>query len=43
MEVSCEHENQKLKIFIVNYFFSNEAIELKIIFVLINSVYFVIE
>ena len=36
MEVLCEHENQKLKIIIVNYYFNfqTKQFELKIIFML---------
>ena len=36
MEVLCEYENQKLKIFIVNYYFyvQMQQFELKIIFML---------
>ena len=35
MKVLCEHENQKQKIFIVNYFyFQAKQFELKVIFML---------
>ena len=36
MEVLCKHKNQKLKIFIVNYYFCfhTKQFELKIIFML---------
>ena len=44
MEVFCEHENQKLKIFIVNYYFYFQTKQFVLQIILgLNSAYFVTE